>query len=707
MVAMLVGVVVVPAVPASATSSWSVVPSASPPAPPHAQLFGMSCPTSTSCFAVGSTYFQRLIERWNGTAWSLFPPPPGEQYISAQLLSVSCVSASDCFAVGSTSGGSTSGLHPRVEHWNGTAWTNTSTSTSASALPSNSVLRGVSCVSATFCVAVGEDLSGGGTRGYLAQWDGSQWSIVATPGGSLRGVSCSATNFCVAVGFDPNSHVTAGFRWNGTAWTTMATLNPSGTSHDSLQAVVCRSTTLCVAVGQADSRTLIERWNGTTWSVMSSPNAANFAKNQLFGVSCPSDTRCFATGARDKRTLIAQWDGTTWSLDTNAPFRTGSLINVSCASTARCAAAGANTSEVADSSTGIEQYDGTSWTVAPPPAGSSYSALAAVGCAGGTVCFAVGSASSTTTGTLSTLAERWNGTAWVTTPSPSPSDGAVLADVGCGTTTSCIAVGSTVPDRLSATKAVIEHWDGNSWTMTSYPVPPNTTSSTLTSVSCTSATFCMAVGTVTTFDTTHVDTPLIERWNGSTWSRVTPAATSGGTGGTLQSVSCTSTAFCLAVDLFGGLAERWNGSTWIQVTGPGVGASIAFAEVSCVSGTMCFAVGQGSADPNGAVAVRWNGNAWSITPTASIPNAGVFNGVKCLSGTNCYAVGRVVSPATTLVEHWDGANWSLVPSPIPTGSVNSKLSDVACPSATTCHAVGDFARRTDGAIDYTLAERLA
>jgi hypothetical protein len=486
----------------------------------------------------------------------------------------------------------------------------------------------------------------------------------------------------------------------------MAPLNPSGTSADTLQAVACRSTTFCVAVGQADNQTLIERWNGTTWSVVSSPNAAGATKSQLFGVSCPSDTRCFATGAGDNRTLIAQWNGTSWSLDTTAPVRAGYLFNVSCASTARCAVAGGNLSNVTDSTTGIEQFDGTSWTVAPPPAGSSYSALAAVGCAGGTVCFAVGSASSTTTGTLSTLVERWNGTAWVTTPSPTPSGGAVLADVGCGTTTSCIAVGSTVDHTLSMTKAVIEHWDGTSWTMRSYPVPPNTTASSLTSVSCTSATFCMAVGSVTTFQASHVTTPLIERWNGSTWSLVTPAATSGSTSGLLQSVSCTSTAFCLAVDIEGHLAERWNGTSWIQVTSPDVvGNSIGLAEISCVSGTMCFAVGQGSVDPNNAVALRWNGSTWSLTPTASITGAGVFIGVKCLSATNCYAVGD--SGTATLIEHWDGVNWSLMPSPNPTGSVSSQLSDVACPSATPCHAVGDFARRTDGAISYTLAERLA
>lgn len=694
----ILGGVVVSAVPASATPSWSVVSSASPPAPPHAQLYGMSCPTTTSCIAVGAIY-GRLIERWNGTTWSLFPPPPGEpQHTLSQLLSVSCASASDCVAVGAN--GQQFQYAPRIEHWDGTAWTKPSTS----ALPSVSILRSVSCASATFCVAVGDDIGGNTTTGYIAQWDGTAWSVAATPSGdlSLRGVSCATTTFCVAVGFNPNSHVTSAFQWNGTAWSVMAPLNPSGTSNVSLRAVACRSTTFCVAVGQADNQTLIERWNGTTWSVVSSPNAASAAGNKLFGVSCPSDTRCFATGAGDNKTLIAQWNGTAWSLDTTAPVRTGYLFNVSCASTTRCAVGGGDI--FTNSATGIEQFDGTSWTLAPPPVPGSVSGFAAVGCAGGgTVCFAVGTATSNTTGMVSTLVERWNGTAWVTTPSPTPAGGAFLNDVGCPTTTSCIAVGSTA-DRK---KAVIERWDGSSWTTLSYPVPPNTTVSSLASVSCASATFCMAVGEITIRNTADfVTAPLIERWNGSTWSQVTPAATSGTNADLLNSVSCTTATFCLAIDIEADLAERWNGTSWIQTASPNVvGGNLGLAEVSCVSGTMCFVVGAGTVDPNGPVALRWNGNTWSVTPTASIPNAGVFIGVKCLSGTNCYAVGD--SASATLIEHWDGVNWSLMPSPNPTGSVNGQLLDVACPTTTTCHAVGVFTRRTDGVFSYTLAERLA
>jgi hypothetical protein len=42
----------------------------------------------------------------------------------------------------------------------------------------------------------------------------------------------------------------------------------------------------------------------------------------------------------------------------------------------------------------------------------------------------------------------------------------------------------------------------------------------------------------------------------------------------------------------------------------------------------------------------------------------------------------------TLIEHWDGASWSLVPSPSPTGATNSYLAGVHGDAANDVWAVG-------------------
>jgi hypothetical protein len=92
----------------------------------------------------------------------------------------------------------------------------------------------------------------------------------------------------------------------------------------------------------------------------------------------------------------------------------------------------------------------------------------------------------------------------------------------------------------------------------------------LSQVSCTSATFCEAVGSY--LDTNFNTDPLAAVWNGTAWSlQSTPTLT---TEAAFVAVSCTSPSFCEA---WGGgtpnfpgpeVAEQWNGtgSQWSAQT---------------------------------------------------------------------------------------------------------------------------------------------
>src|SRR3984957_21042906 len=115
-----------------------------------------ACPGPGRCVAVGSSATgagtSALAESWNGTTWSIqhVPMPPGGTH--SALDAVSCSSASACTAVGSY----TSNLGDQVtlaERWNGSAWSVQSTPGPSGA--TRSILAGVSCGSATSCVAVG------------------------------------------------------------------------------------------------------------------------------------------------------------------------------------------------------------------------------------------------------------------------------------------------------------------------------------------------------------------------------------------------------------------------------------------------------------------------------------------------------------------------------------------------------------------------
>jgi hypothetical protein len=121
-------------------------------------LDAISCPSAADCTAAG-LYWPgntldsfNLAEHWNGSSWAVqSTPSPGTTHQLADALTgVSCVSSSSCTAVG-TSVEKGAIERPVGEYWNGSAW-----AVQQTAKPKQAVgPSGVSCVSATTCTAVG------------------------------------------------------------------------------------------------------------------------------------------------------------------------------------------------------------------------------------------------------------------------------------------------------------------------------------------------------------------------------------------------------------------------------------------------------------------------------------------------------------------------------------------------------------------------
>src|SRR5262249_35806197 len=133
--------------------------------------------------------------------------------------------------------------------------------------------------------------------------------------------------------------------------------------------------------------------------------------------------------------------------------------------------------------------------------------------------------------------------------------------------------------------------------------------------------------------------PLSEHWNGTSWSAVIGPTT---TDGTPRSVSCSSATNCIAVGgaaVGAGFAQRWNGKQWFNIN---TTSSTVFA-VACASATSCLAVGLEQAQ-------RWNGTSWSEINEPK-PAAYLF-GVSCASTKLCFAVGsdRATNSERTLIE---------------------------------------------------------
>ncbi len=342
------------------------------------------------------------------------------------------------------------------------------------------------------------------------------------------------------------------------------------------------------------------------------------------------------------------------------------------------------------------------WRIFPSvDPGTRYNSLSGVSCISAKHCVAVGGESGLTQ--EEALIEFWNGGTWSIIPTPVlPNSGSSLYGVSCVSAKFCMAVGEQYPvcPCRHPTTNLVETWNGSAWSVVPSPRPPGPPfkDSLLTGVSCVSVRFCVAVGVAYPHSGGPSST-LVESWNGSVWS-IAPDPNPG-ISPELQDVSCVSIRFCVTVG--NSLVESWNGTEWSVVASPGGGETL--HAVSCVSAKRCVAVG-GSA--SGTLVEAWNGTAWSILESPNPEGNGRprLSGVSCVSAGSCTAVGfdttepspiQISSevPSQTLVENSEGSKWSIVPSANSASGVNY-VNGVSCVSSESCFAVGEDEATPDG-----------
>ena len=301
------------AAPAPSGGTWTIQPSPNQPGAASSQLDSVSCVKGGSCAAVGTYFtgtgvpehqFTLALER-TGTTWAREPTPAIKGVGYSVLNGVSCTSASSCIAVGFTVGAKrlSPPIHTLAERWNGTSWT-------VQAMPAlNDVsLEAVSCPTPAFCLAVGSQARGGGSP--LAEvWNGTSWSQLTAPnphaenGSSFTAVDCAAAGRCEVTGdydYADVAQSVIAYGLNGTSWTGQKQVNPAGGNEfNSNTGVSCTSVTACTSAGAwspSFSLGLAERWNGTAWSRQKLPRPAKSVTDELLGVSCPAAAACTAVG---------------------------------------------------------------------------------------------------------------------------------------------------------------------------------------------------------------------------------------------------------------------------------------------------------------------------------------------------------------------------------------------------------------------------
>lgn len=181
--------------------------------------------------------------------------------------------------------------------------------------------------------------------------------------------------------------------------------------------------------------------------------------------------------------------------------------------------------------------------------------------------------------------------------------------------------------------ALIEHWDGRSWTIVER-ADTGDGNSLLLGVSGTSANDIWAVGRIeaTNSVATGPEAPLIEHWDGLSWTIVpSPQPTDHEPDG---AIGLTAVA-ALAPD------DAWA-----------VGSYSIFAE--------------GVASANRTLIEHWDGGSWTLVASPNVDDQSWLTGISAVFSSDVWAVGYSgvgfgeLSKVRPLVLHWDGRSWSIV-----------------------------------------------
>lgn len=201
-----------------------------------------------------------LAYQWTGTAWKAIWPSSSTPYMS--LAHVKAFSATSAFAVGAASSGTTTSS-PVISHWDGAAWTQTSTAFATTLGLTMNAIVGTS--PGDLWIAGITQSSGYHNRvvhSVVEHFDGTNWTQVAIPddSGVLDLAELSPSDVWALAADGGVLH------WNGAAWTLSAKFN-GGTA-----LAAATSTNVWVGGIFVNSTLAVAHFNGSSWSTAIAPS---------------------------------------------------------------------------------------------------------------------------------------------------------------------------------------------------------------------------------------------------------------------------------------------------------------------------------------------------------------------------------------------------------------------------------------------------
>jgi hypothetical protein len=309
------------------------------------------------------------------------------------------------------------------------------------------------------------------------------------------------------------------------------------------------------------------------WTRVASPSQPG--RNFLEGADASDAAHVWAVGrllARNGvqfQSLVLRYDGTAWRASPQSGFPASSgLADVDAVSGTEAWAAGTSSATFGRTSTLVARWNGSSWAPEPTPNGNPTNGneLVGVAAAGGTV-WAVGTYTDPgpTFNRRALILQRTGGT-WRMVAAPKVRATDFLTGVDATGATDAWAVGWSTSDLTSAPGVpIVMRWNGTSWRSQTLP---STASTTLNAVEALTPSNVWVVGQ--TLVNGYSQQPYVAHFDGTSWRRVaTPTFDSGGQ---LADVVALSPSNIIAVGTSAGggtpLVLRWNGSSWSRETAP-------------------------------------------------------------------------------------------------------------------------------------------
>lgn len=217
-------------------------------------------------------------------------------------------------------------------------------------------------------------------------------------------------------------------------------------------------------------------------------------------------------------------------------------------------------------------------------------------------------------------------------------------------------------------RTLIQHFNGNLWSIVPSPNRNNDVISELHSVSGTSANDVWAVGF--SHNGNFPSRTLIQHWDGTQW-RIVPSPSPDSQLNELRGVVALSANNAWAVGYRGGtnnatpletLILHWDGVSWRQVASPNVpGGANQLSGITATSSNNVWAVGSAGGSP---LSIQWDGNAWNVVTTqvGSGLSSERFTAVSATASNDVWAVGQgkgfFTNQTFATIRHWDGVRWS-------------------------------------------------